>query len=79
MFQNSDSNYMKVVKSLHAGIKAVNNREGRGGGGSKNAIYKVNHYITARRRFHCVSGALEDSSELETNSHPHLDHTCGGT
>lgn len=24
-----------------------------------------------------MSGALEDSSELETNSRPHLDHTCG--
>lgn len=39
--------------------------------------YKLNDYITAERRFHCVSGGLEDFSEAETKSHLHSDHTCG--
>lgn len=62
-------------KSLHAEIKAVNNR------GSlkmqyEASLYRLNHYITGGRHFHCVSGVLEDFSELETKSHLRLDHTC---
>lgn len=64
-------------KSLHAEIKAVN--RGNLKMQDEASLYRLNHYITAGRRFRCVIGVLEDFSELETKSHLRLDHTCERT